>query len=210
MIEWWKEEEHRTVIFLIMGGISLLLSLIQWKIGSLDPAWIAVILCGLPIIREAAEGMITAFDIKADLLVAMALIASVCIGEIFAAGEVAFIMMLGSLLEERTMAKARQGLENLVQSSPQKARIVKGEKETVVDAGAVKEGDTIRVLPGEIIPADGIVIFGQTSVDQSVMTGEPIPVDKEEGDFLYSGTLNQMGSFTMQATKSGENSSLKK
>ena len=210
MIEWWKEEEYRTVAFLLLGGISLLLSLFQWKIDSLDPAWVAVILCGLPIIREAAEGMITAFDIKADLLVAMALIASVFIGEIFAAGEVAFIMMLGSLLEERTVEKARQGLENLVQSSPQKARLVIGEKESIVDAGAVKEGNIIRVLPGEIIPADGIIISGQTSVDQSVMTGEPIPVDKEEGDFLYSGTLNQMGSFTMKATQSGKNSSLQK
>ena len=87
-------------------------------------AWFAIILCGLPIILEAIIGLVTAFDIKADVLVSLALIASVCIGEGFAAGEVAFIMQLAALLEELTVARARAGIEKLVHLTPQTVRVL--------------------------------------------------------------------------------------
>lgn len=83
-----------------------------------DTAWVAIVLCGIPIILEAVIGLITEFDIKADVLVSIALIASVIIHEDFAAGEVAFIMQLGGLLEELTVAKAREGIEKLVHLTP--------------------------------------------------------------------------------------------
>ena len=89
----------KDVALLAISGIALILSILKPFELALDPAWIAIVLCGLPIILEAIIGLITAFDIKADVLVSLALIASVCIGEIFAAGEVAFIMQLGALLE---------------------------------------------------------------------------------------------------------------
>ncbi len=99
-----------------------------------DAAYIAIVLCGIPIILEAVIGLVTAFDIKADVLVSIALIASVIIGETFAAGEVAFIMQLGALLEELTVAKAREGIEKLVHLTPQTARIIKD-----VHAGCLPE-----------------------------------------------------------------------
>ena len=100
---------------LVLSGIAVLLSLFGVRPFPFDMAWVAILLCGVPIILEAAIGLITAFDIKADLLVSLALIASVAIGEDFAAGEVAFIMQLGALLEEITVARARAGIEKLVQ-----------------------------------------------------------------------------------------------
>ena len=106
-----------------------------------DASWAAIILCGIPIILEAVIGLVTAFDIKADVLVSLALIASVCIGEDFAAGEVAFIMQLGGLLEELAVARARAGIEKLVHLTPQTARVITGGKETAVPAGAVKVGE---------------------------------------------------------------------
>ena len=106
-----------------------------------DTSWAAIILCGIPIILEAVIGLVTAFDIKADVLVSLALIASVCIGEDFAAGEVAFIMQLGGLLEELTVARARAGIEKLVHLTPQTARVILGGKETAVPAEAVKVGE---------------------------------------------------------------------
>lgn len=115
-------EMKKDILFLIIAGISLLLSIFKCTLFSIDLAWIAIILCGIPIIKEAVEGLVTEFDIKADVLVSIALIASVFIGEIFAAGEVAFIMQLGSLLEELTVAKARAGIEKLVHLTPQTAR----------------------------------------------------------------------------------------
>ena len=155
-------------------------------------------------------GLVTAFDIKADVLVSLALIASVCIGEDFAAGEVAFIMQLGALLEDLTVAKARAGIEKLVKLTPQTARIVYGDNVAVVPAEQVKVGTLLRVLPGETVPVDGVIISGQTSVNQSVMTGESIPVDKTVGDEVSSGTVNQFGAFDMKAARVGEDSSLQR
>lgn len=152
--------------------------------------------------------MVAEFDIKADVLVSLALIASIIIGEYFAAGEVAVIMQLGALLEDVTVAKARAGIERLVNLTPQTAHVVSGEEERTVAAEEVAIGDICKVLPGETIPVDGIITEGQTSVDESVMTGEPIPVDKSAGDEVHSGTVNQFGAFLMQATRVGEDSSL--
>lgn len=183
-----------------------------FKIFSLpfDTAWVAIILCGIPIVAEAVIGLVTEFDIKADVLVSLALIASIFIGEDFAAGEVAFIMQLGALLEELTVAKARAGIEKLVHLTPQTARILKDGAETVVPAEQVKVNDVLRVLPGETIPVDGVILSGTTSVNQAVMTGESLPVDKTAGDEVSSGTVNQFGAFEMQASKVGEDSSIQR
>ena len=122
-------------------------------------------LCGIPIILEAVIGLITAFDIKADVLVSLALIASVIIGEDFAAGEVAFIMQLGALLEDLTVAKARAGIEKLVHLSPQTARVLRGEEEKILPAEQVQVGDVLRVLPGETVPVDGVIPVSYTHLD---------------------------------------------
>lgn len=203
-------EEKRTSIFLGISLIALLMSLLKIKVGQFDLAWITIVLCGLPIIKDAAVGLITRFDIKADVLVAMALIASVIIGEIFAAGVIAFIMTIGAFLEERTVAKTRAGIEKLINLSPRTARVISDGETKVIDAKNVKIGDLIQVLPGETIPVDGEIHNGETSIDQSVMTGEPIPVDKTVGDDVFSGTVNQLGSIIMKATKLGKDSSLQR
>lgn len=201
---------EKDIVFLVISGIALLVSIFLPHMLPFDAAWIAIILCGIPIILEAIIGLITEFDIKADVLVSLALIASVCIGEDFAAGEVAFIMQIGGLLEELTVAKARAGIEKLVHLTPQTARIITDGTEKLVQAEQVKIGDILRVLPGETIPVDGIITKGQTSINQAVMTGESLPVDKGMGDEVSSGTVNQFGAFEMQATKVGEDSSIQR
>ena len=208
----------KDIAFIIIGGISLLVSIFDLVPLPFDPAWVAIILCGIPIIMEAIIGMVTAFDIKADVLVSLALIAAVSIGEDFAAGEVAFIMQLGALLEDLTVANARAGIEKLVHLTPQTARVLssKGDdedgqnKETIIPAEQVKVGQILRVLPGETIPVDGVIVKGTTSINQAVMTGESLPVDKSVGDQVSSGTVNQFGAFEMKATKVGEDSSIQR
>ncbi len=201
---------RKDITLLIISGIAVICSLLKIKLFSIDMAWIAIILCGIPIIAEAIIGLITAFDIKADVLVSLALIASLCIGEVFAAGEVAFIMQLGALLEELTVRRARAGIERLVHLTPQNARVINGQKEEIIPAESVRIGDHIRVLPGESIPVDGIIISGETSINQAVMTGESLPVDKTIGDAVSSGTVNQFGVFEMEATRVGEDSSIQR
>lgn len=202
----------KDVVLLIISGAALLVSLFDFMPIPLpfDAAWIAIVLCGVPIILEAIIGLVTVFDIKADVLVSLALIASVCIGEDFAAGEVAFIMQLGALLEDLTVAKAREGIEKLVYLTPRTARVLRNHLEMIIPAQEVKIGDVLRVLPGESIPVDGIIVSGQTSVNQAVMTGESLPVDKTVGDEVSSGTVNQFGTFEMKATKVGEDSSIQR
>ncbi|HIV47229.1 MAG TPA: cation-translocating P-type ATPase [Candidatus Acutalibacter stercorigallinarum] len=200
----------KDVTLLVLSGVAVLLSLFGVRPFPFDMAWVAILLCGVPIILEAIIGLITAFDIKADVLVSLALIASVAIGEDFAAGEVAFIMQLGALLEEITVARARAGIEKLVHLTPQTARVLQDGRETVLPAEQVRVGDVLRVLPGETVPVDGVITAGQTSIDQAVMTGESLPVDKAPGDEVSSGTVNQFGAFEMRASKVGEDSSIQR
>lgn len=200
----------RSVIFLVISAIALTLSIFDIVKLPFDIAWAAIILCGIPIILEAIIGLVTEFDIKADVLVSLALIASILIGEDFAAGEVAFIMQLGALLEDLTVAKAREGIEKLVNLTPQTARLIHNGVEEIISSDKVNIGDIIRVIPGESIPVDGEIILGQTSVNQAVMTGESLPVDKGVGDLVSSGTVNQYGVFEMKATKVGEDSSIQR
>ena len=205
-LEWGGIKKEITL--LAISGVALVVSI--FDLLPFDAAWVAIVLCGIPIVLEALIGLITAFDIKADVLVSLALIAAVLIGEDFAAGEVAFIMQLGALLEDVTVARARAGIEKLVHLTPQTARLLLPDGENIVPAGQVRVGDRLRVLPGESIPVDGVITSGQTSINQAVMTGESLPVDKTVGDEVSSGTVNQYGAFEMRATKVGEDISIQR
>ena len=205
-----KIKENKDIIFIIISTISVILSFIGVKPYGFDLTWIAIVLCGIPIILEACEGLITEFDIKADVLVSIAIIASIIIGEVFAAGEIAVIMAIGGFLEEYTVGKTQTGIERLIDLTPQTATRIRNGKEEVIDAEKIEIGDILKVLPGEVIPADGTLIKGESSIDQSVLTGESMPVDKLAGDEVFSGTINLYGAFTMKAEKSGSNSSLQK
>ena len=210
MFPFLKSEEKRTVLFLILSAPALFISFFHIGRLPIDAAWVAILLCGVPIVKDAVVGLLTKFDIKADVLVSIALVASIVIGETFAAGEVAFIMAIGGYLEEHTVAKARAGIEKLVHLTPATARVARDGREEIIPAERVKIGDTLRVLAGETIAVDGTILKGQTSIDQSVMTGESLPVDKGEGDEVFSGTVNQFGTFDMAAQKVGEDSSLQR
>ena len=214
LLEWGGIK--RDVVFLVISGSALLLSIFGVSPFPFDMAWIAIILCGIPILLEAVIGLVTAFDIKADVLVSLALVASVIIREDFAAGEVTFIMQLGALLEDLTVAKARAGIEKLVHLTPRTARRISAAgneasgAEEIIPAEQVQVGDMLRVLPGEAVPVDGVIVSGETSVNQAVMTGESLPVDKKPGDAVSSGTVNQFGAFEMRAEKVGEDSSIQR
>ena len=203
----FTRDEKVDILLIIISTISVIASFIL----SLDYiSWIAVILCGIPIFKECIEGLVTEFDIKADLLVTIAIIASIIIGEVFAAGEIATIMAIGGFLEEYTVSKAQGRIEELVKMTPQSATRIRNGIEEKIQVSEVKIGDILKVLPGESIATDGTIIKGETSIDQATLTGESLPVDKKENDEVYSGTINLYGSFTMKATKVGKDSSIQK
>ncbi len=202
---------RKDIAFLVTSAAFLAISFAAGGELAVDPAWVAIVLCGAPIVIEAFIAVVTELDVKADLLVSLALIASVAIGEYFAAGEVALIMQLGGLLEELTVERAQRGIQRLVELAPRQARVVEsGGKTRMIDADDAKLNQVVRVLPGETIPVDGIVLAGTTSVDESAVTGEPMPVDKQAGDEVSAGTVNQFGSVDVRATHVGEDSSIRR
>ena len=200
----------------LVGGIFLLASFILPRAGQPwgeNLAWICVVICGIPLLYLAVRRIIYnkgISKISSALLISMAMIAAICIGDLFAAGEVAFIMEVGALLEDMTTNRAKKGLKNLISLAPDTGRIVRDGVETVVPVSEIRKGDVLRILPGETIPADGVILAGETSVDQSVMTGESLPVDKAAGDSVFSGTINRFGSVDIETVKVGEDSSLQK
>ena len=195
------------IILIIVSTISVISSFIL----SLEYiSWIAVILCGVPIFKECCEGLITEFDLKADVLVSIAIIASILIGEVFAAGEIATIMAIGGFLEDYTVRKTQGRIEELINMTPQVATRIRNGIEEKISVESVQVGDILKVLPGESIPTDGLIVNGETSIDQATLTGESLPVDKKENDEVYSGTINLYGSFTMKTTKISQESSLQK
>ena len=200
----------------IIGGVFLIASFVLGKTGTklpFDPAWVTVIICGIPLLYLSVWRIIHnkgISKISSALLITVAMIAAICIGDLFAAGEVAFIMEIGAILEDMTTERAKKGLKKLISLTPTQGRLLRDGKEVMISAEEIKEGDTLCVLPGETIPVDGEITDGQTSVDQSIMTGESLPVDKTVGDSVFCGTINRFGAVDMIATKVGEDSSLKK
>ena len=198
----------------IVGGLFLILSLCLSLAGitpPVDPAWAAVLVCGIPLVYLAIWRMISnkgIARISSALLISIAMVAAIAINDLFAAGEVAFIMALGAILEDKTTERAQKGLKKLISLVPKSARRIKDGHEEQITLEEVQVDDIIRILPGESIPVDGIIIAGNTSIDQSVMTGESLPVDKSLGDEVFSGTMNLYGSIDIKAQKVGKDSSL--
>lgn len=186
-----------------ISGVCLAVSL--FGTGAEQPlaeaaAYGAVVISGLPIVLSSLKKLFVKHSIGSALLISLAMAACVAIGEVFAAGEVAFIMALGEKLEDMTVARARKGLAALVGLLPRVARRVRGSETEEIPAEAVPAGDVLRVLPGELIPADGEVVAGSSTVNQSAITGESLPVEKVVGDAVFAGTLNEHGSLDIRAT----------
>ena len=178
-----------------------------------DPAWVTIVISGIPLLYLAIWRIIHnpgISKISSALLICIAMFAAIAIGDLFAAGEVVFIMAIGALLEEATTNRAKKGLKKLISLAPTMGRRLKDGKEEMIPAEEIRQGDILRILPGETIPVDGTIINGETSVDQSIMTGESLPVDKGVGEEVFCGTINRFGSIDISATKVGENSSLQK
>ena len=199
-----------------VGGVFLVISLVLMLTDTsfpVDPAWVSVIICGIPLAYLAFWRVIFLkgiSKINSCLLITIAMVAALAIGDIFAAGEVAFIMAVGAILEEKTTERAKKGLKKLISLAPTQGRRIRNGKEEMIPADEIRKGDILRILPGETVPVDGEIVQGTTSVDQAVITGESLPVDKEVGDKVFCGTTNRFGAVDIRATEVGADSTLQK
>lgn len=201
----------------IVSGLCLVLSLLNnYALDGaipVDPAWLSVLISGIPLAYLAVWRIINLkgiSKINSCLLISIAMVAAILIGDLFAAGEVAFIMAIGAILEDKTTERAKKGLKKLVSLAPTQGRRIVNGKEEMIPADQIKAGDILRILPGESVPVDGVIVSGETSVDQAVITGESLPVDKEVGDSVFCGTTNRFGVVDIRADKVGEDSTLQK
>ncbi|MCL2628865.1 MAG: cadmium-translocating P-type ATPase [Oscillospiraceae bacterium] len=205
-----------SLLITIIGGVflaaGLTLRLLDIHIP-VDPAWVSVALCGYPLLYSAIHRILFGKGIQkisSALLISIAMIAAIILDEFFAAGQVAFIMAIGGVLEDKTIERTKRGIGRLISLIPQQGRVMSGGVEIMMDTTLIQQGDIIRVLPGEAIPVDGEIISGNTSIDQSIVTGESLPIDKTVGDTVFCGTINCFGSIDIRASKVGEDSSLQK
>ena len=209
----------------IVAGVFLLVDLVPHLIEEFggtpvslaflpfDPAWVTISVSGIPLLYLAIWRLIYnpgISKISSAFLICIAMFAAIGIGDLFAAGEVAFIMAIGAILEDMTTERAKKGLKKLISLAPTQGRRVADGAEEMISADEIRLGDIVRVLPGETIPVDGVIVSGETSVDQSIMTGESLPVDKTVGESVFCGTINRFGSVDICASKVGEGSSLQK
>lgn len=209
----------------IVAGVFLLVDLVPHLIEEFGgtpvslaflpfaPAWVTIFISGIPLLYLAIWRVICnpgISKISSALLICIAMFAAIGIGDLFAAGEVAFIMAIGAILEDMTTERAKKGLKKLIGLAPTQGRRVADGKEQMIPADEICLNDILRVLPGETIPVDGVIISGETSVDQSIMTGESLPVDKAVGETVFSGTINRFGAVDICVSKVGEDSSLQK
>lgn len=200
-----------TIISIAFFVLNVVLNLLKIE-TVFKPVWISIVISAFPFLVGAIKNIVK-FKIKNSLLITIAVIASVFVGEYFAAAEIAILMAIGELLEDYTVDRAKKGLNDLISSAPKKAKklIKTNDSYTVkeVPIEEIENGDIIRVMPGEIISVDGIIKEGFSSIDQSILTGESLPVDKTVGDEVFCGSMNCFGSIDIVA-KDVENSSLQK
>lgn len=208
-----KIDKLSTLPYVVISGIFLLLSFIL-MLGKIklafNPVWVTIFISGTPMFYYALRNITVNKKITVAVLISIAIISSIFIGEYFAAGEIAFIMALGELLEDYTIKRTNKGINRLISILPQKARIIRDNSEYSVDLEDVKIHDIVRIKEGETIPFDGTIIKGSTQIDESTINGESLPKDKLEGDIVYSGTTNGLYVIDIKVDKLTKDSLLQK
>jgi Zn2+/Cd2+-exporting ATPase len=163
---------------------------------------------GFPIFKLAAVNVFTRFDLTAGVMVSIAMIAAILIGEYSAAALVAFMMLIGEMLENFTMARADNALKELASLVPEFVTLLRDGREIQTPAAAVRVGDVVLVRPGGRIPVDGQVVGGHAAVDQAAITGESLPLDKGPGSSVFAGTLCSGGALEVRASQVGQETTL--
>ena len=191
-------------LFCVAVGVLLVLYVtgVFTAVGGVDVALLLTLIAGFPLLRHALDDLLRG-HLSSHLTIAIAAVAAVAIGEYFAAAEVMFIMLLGEGLEHFTVRRARRAIAGFVAMQPRRARVRRDGAEIEVDPEAVVPGETVVVRPGETVPVDGRVRAGASTVDQSRITGEPMPAEKRAGDEIWSGSVNEYGALEIEAVRVG-------
>ncbi len=163
---------------------------------------LAVLIGGYPIFREAVENIMEG-RMTMELSMVIALVAALLIREFFTALIITLFVLVAEILEGMTVSRGRRAIGRLLDLLPQTAEVLHDETAAEAPLASVKRGDRVLVRPGARVPVDGEVFRGSSYVDQSAITGEPLPVKKEQGAVVYAGTINQSGVMEVFVDKVG-------
>ena len=211
---WWVRLTTTYRAFLL-PALLIVLSLASWHGGvndlvGFDVAIVAVALGLLVIGRQTIQEVMRMRRITAGVLVTIALIATITVEHFIAGAVVAIMMLLGEALESLTLARTRDSIAKLMDLTPPRARVKHGDHYHDVPVEQVEVGDVLGVFVGERLPVDGVIVDGQSALDQSAVTGESIPVDRGPGETVFSGTMNLSGPLEVRATAVGEDATVGK
>jgi len=207
-----KSERRRNleILRLALVGTALLINMLGLGpfIYSIDVAMlIALIVAGIPIMKSTILAL-RARSITAEVAMASGMIASIAIGQYLSAGVIAFFMLIAEFIDEFTREKSRAAISKLVKMTPKTATVRRNGEEVSVKIDELKQGDIVIAKSGEMIPVDGTVINGHGLVNQAPITGESMPIEKNVGDNVFAGTVNQLGTIQIELRKVGRDTTL--
>ena len=210
--QWMGNPRQRQAGLSIISGSLIVLGLAARYLAGM-PVWqdvfmaAAAVVAGADIVRRAWANLRNrAFSI--ELLVSIATIGALVIGEFWEAAAVTFLFIFGAYLEARTLSQTRKVLGELLDLAPVTAWVLRDGQQVETAPQEVVLGETVLIKPGLKVPVDGVVIDGHSAVDESAITGEPIPEEKTTGDPVYAGTVNQNGMIKVRATGVGVDTTL--
>jgi len=201
--------------FAVVGGFLIInYYLLNWLMPDLQfaaslSAFLGAVILALPIVLTAVKDLCEG-RVYMNELVALAILAAFTSADFSAAGLIAFFLLVTIIIETHTASGAQRSIEELIRLTPHTARKLVDGKDVEVDVSELAVGDIINVRPGDNFPVDGVVVRGQSAVNQASITGESLPIDKIENDEVYAGTQNLSGSLDVKITKLGADTTLGK
>ena len=207
-----NEDRRQRIIYYSYAAFVGVLLLLNWlgifkTLFGIDTAVFITLLAGYKTFYNTLSAILEK-RVSADIALCVAVVAALAAGEYLAAAEAMFIVLVGEGLESYAAGRTTAAIERFVEQMPRQATILRDGREETIQAEQLLAGDSVLVRSGERIPADGVIESGISTVDESSITGEPIPQEKKVGDEVFSGTLNNNGLLRMRVSRSGGNTTL--
>jgi len=199
-----KEFSFVNLLPSLFGIVGIIMGLILKHLGHSFypiPLLAATVIAGYPVAKEGLKTLLSGHGLDINFLTTVAGIGAVILGEFGEAAAVLTLFSIGEYLEERAEDRSRKSIREMMELAPMTARIKSGDVLMEIPAERISPGDIVYVLPGEKVPVDGQVLSGRSHVDESVISGESMPVDKEEGSIVFAGSFNLEGSLEVCVTK---------
>jgi len=211
-LPYWLTEDWLAPRLVVVTLVAIILSFIGGRVGVSEGVLLLLnitsyVAGGLFGAKTAIESLRDG-EIDVDMLMVLAAVGAAVVGQWHEGAILLFLFSLSNVLQDYAIDRSRQAIQSLFKLYPEEAKVKRGDRVVTLKINEIQLGDIILIEPGERIPVDGEVISGRSSIDESPITGESMPVDKSTGDTVFAGTLNKQGILDVKATKAAEQTTL--